>query len=219
MKLGRQFYARPTLDVAVDLIGKVLVRSVGIERGAGMIVETEAYVGEDDLACHASRGRTPRTEVMFGRPGYAYVFVVYGTHCCLNAVTERAGYPAAVLIRAIEPVESLAWMRNNRQRDCRDTDVGSGPAKLCQAMGVDKNLNGVSLEEDSLWIEDRSLDAGVIVAGPRIGVDYAGAYRDKPWRFYNPHNPHISPHRFNKSPTVSVSGLGGKIESTGRLID
>jgi DNA-3-methyladenine glycosylase len=175
-----------------------------------MIVETEAYIGEDDLACHASKGRTARTEVMFGGPGYAYVFVVYGFHCCLNAVTEREGYPAAVLIRAIEPVEGLELMRNNRQRATCDADIGSGPAKLCQAMAVDKSLNAVSLEADSLWIEDRSLKPGKIVAGPRIGVDYAGAYRDMPWRFFAAQSPHVSPHRFNKSSMGAVPGRTGK---------
>ncbi len=211
MKLPRVFYSRPTIDVALDLIGKVLVRSVDVGRAAGMIVETEAYIGDDDLACHASKGRTLRNEVMFGKPGYAYVFVVYGFHCCLNAVTEREGYPAAVLIRAIEPIEGLKLMRMNRQRDLRDTDIGSGPAKLCQAMGVDKSLNAVSLQADSLWIEDRGLNPGRIVASPRIGVDYAGVYRDKQWRFFAANSPHISPHRFNKSPTVLVRGPAGKI--------
>ena len=210
MKLPNSFYSRPTIDVAVDLIGKVVVRSLSRGRVAGMIVETEAYIGEDDLACHASKGRTARTEVMFGGPGYAYVFVVYGFHCCLNAVTEREGYPAAVLIRAIEPVEGLELMRNNRQRATRDTDIGSGPAKLCQAMAVDKSLNAVSLEAESLWIEDRSLEPGKIVAGPRIGVAYAGAYRDMPWRFFATESPHVSPHRFNKSSTGAVPGRIGK---------
>lgn len=200
MKLPKSFYSRPTIDVAVDLIGKVLVRPLGPGHTAGMIVETEAYIGEDDLACHASRGRTPRTEVMFGQPGHAYVFVVYGLHSCLNAVTEREGYPAAVLIRAIEPVEGLELMRRNRQRVSRDSDIGSGPAKLCQAMAVDRSLNAVSLDSDELWLEDRDLAPGEILASARIGVDYAGEYRDKPWRFFAAANPHVSRHRFNKSP-------------------
>ena len=213
MKLPSSFYSRPTIDVAVDLIGKVVVRPLGRGRTAGMIVETEAYIGEDDLACHASKGRTDRTEVMFGGPGYAYVFVVYGFHCCLNAVTEREGYPAAVLIRAIDPVEGLELMRRNRQRVSRDRDIGSGPAKLCQAMAVDRSLNGVSLEEDSLWIEDRGLNPGEIVASPRIGVDYAGAYRDNPWRFFAAQSPHVSPHRFNKSSTALAHGSTEKFDS------
>ena len=171
-----------------------------------MIVETEAYIGEGDLACHASKGRTLRTEVMFGEPGYAYVFVVYGLHCCLNAVTEPDGYPAAVLIRAIEPLDGLEMMKRNRRRASRLIDIGSGPAKLCQAMVVDKSMNGMSLEGDSLWIEDRGLEPGKIVAGPRIGVDYAGAYRNKPWRFFAAESPHISPHRFNKSSKPAVPG-------------
>jgi DNA-3-methyladenine glycosylase len=210
VKLSSSFYSRPTIDVAVDLIGKVVVRPLGREQAAGMIVETEAYIGEDDLACHASKGRTRRTEVMFGAPGYAYVFVVYGVHHCLNAVTEPEGYPAAVLIRAIEPVEGLEFMRKNRPRASLDTEIGSGPAKLCQAMALDRSLNSVSLEADSLWIEDRSMNPGEIVAGPRIGVDYAGAYRDKPWRFFAAHSPHVSPHRFNKFSTTLVLDLTGK---------
>jgi len=206
VKLSSKFYSRPTIDVAVGLIGKVLVRSLDSGRVAGVIVETEAYIGEDDLACHASKGRTLRTEVMFGPPAHAYVFVVYGVHHCLNAVTEREGYPAAVLIRAIEPVEGLELMRKNRQRVLTDTEIGSGPAKLCQAMAVDRSLNTVSLEEDQLWIEDGSLNPGPIAASPRIGVDYAGAYRDKPWRFIAAQNPHVSPHRFNKTATLLSSG-------------
>jgi len=206
VKLSGSFYSRATIDVAVDLIGKVLVRPLNGGPAAGMIVETEAYIGEDDLACHAAKGRTLRTEVMFGEPGYAYVFVVYGLHCCLNAVTEPDGNPAAVLIRAIEPLEGLEMMKRNRRRASRLIDIGSGPAKLCQAMAVDKSMNGVSLEGDSLWIEDRGFDPGKIVAGPRIGVDYAGAYRDKPWRFFAAESPHISPHRFNKSSKLVAPG-------------
>ncbi len=203
MKLPKSFYSRPTIDVAVDLIGKVLVRPLRTGHTAGMVVETEAYIGEDDLACHASKGRTPRTEVMFGKPGHAYVFVVYGFHSCLNAVTEREGYPAAVLIRAIEPVEGLELMRRNRQRVSRDRDIGSGPAKLCQAMAVDRSLNAVSLDSEELWLEDRDLNPGDILASARIGVDYAGEYRDKPWRFFAARNPHVSRHRFNKLPIAS----------------
>ena len=200
MTLPESFYFRPTIEVAVDLIGKVLVRSLDGGRLSGVIVETEAYVGQDDLACHASRGRTPRTEVMFGPPARAYVFLVYGLHSCLNAVTERQGYPAAVLIRAIEPIEGLELMRRNRPRVSKDTDIGSGPAKLCQAMAIDRRLNAASLEGDLLRIEDRNFDPGNIVATPRIGVDYAGPYRDKPWRFFAARNPHVSRHALNKSP-------------------
>ncbi len=192
MKLRRPFYQRPTLEVAEDLIGKVLVRRFGAARASGIIVETEAYIGQDDLACHASKGRTPRTEVMFGPSGRSYVYLIYGFYHCLNAVTEAEGFPAAVLIRAIEPLEGVDLMRRNRPRAPKISDMGSGPGKLCQALGVDKDMNGISLSGTTLWIEDQLLDPGTVASSPRIGVDYAGDYRDKPWRFFVEGNPHVS---------------------------
>ena len=197
MKLPESFYSRPAVDVAVDLIGKVLVRQVGRTRMAGIIVETEAYVGSHDLACHASKGKTARTSVMFGPPGRAYVYMIYGVYYCLNAVTGRTGYPAAVLIRAIEPLDGIRAMKRRRPKAAQDVDIGSGPGKLCQAMSIDLDLNAVSLRGRSLWIERHDMDPGRVVAGPRIGVDYAGEYRDKPWRFFVPDNPHVSRHRLN----------------------
>jgi DNA-3-methyladenine glycosylase len=195
-KLSRPFYSRSALNVASDLLGKVLVRR--LRRGilAGKIVETEAYVGPHDLACHASKGHTPRTAVMFGEPGHAYVYMIYGFHFCLNVVTEPAGYPAAVLIRAIEPVESIEVMRRLRNNPERDIDIASGPGKLCKAMSIDKQLNGEDLLGTTMWIEDRKLDPGSIRTSPRVGVDYAGEYKDKPWRFYVEGNPHVSRVRF-----------------------
>lgn len=192
MKLRRPFYERPTLEVAEDLVGKVLVRQFGTGRASGVIVETEAYIGQEDLACHASRGRTPRTAVMFGPPGRSYVYLIYGFYHCLNAVTEADGFPAAVLIRAIEPLQGLDLMRENRPRARKISDIGSGPGKLCQALAVNREMNGISLSGTTLWIEDRSLDPGPVAAGPRIGVDYAGDYRNKPWRFFVEGNPHVS---------------------------
>ncbi len=192
MKLRRPFYERPTLEVAEDLIGKVLVRPFGAAHASGVIVETEAYIGQDDLACHASKGRTLRTEIMFGPPGRSYVYLIYGFYHCLNAVTEAEGFPAAVLIRAIEPLEGVDLMRGNRPRALKISDMGSGPGKLCQALGVDRGMNGISLSGTTLWIEDRSLDPGTVASSPRIGVDYAGDYRDKPWRFFVEGNPHVS---------------------------
>jgi DNA-3-methyladenine glycosylase len=195
-KLPRSFYTRSTLQVAQDLIGKVLVRDFDGRRLSGKIVETEAYVGPHDLACHASKGHTPRTSIMFGPAGYAYVYMIYGFYFCLNVVTERKDYPAAVLIRGVEPLENLEFMRQLRNNPERDTNIASGPGKLCRAMSIDKRLNGEDLLGRTLWIEDRRLDSGPILSSPRVGVDYAGEYKDKPWRFFLANNPHVSKVRF-----------------------
>jgi len=195
-KLSRSFYSRSTLQVAQDLIGKVLVRDFDGRRLSGRIVETEAYVGPHDLACHASKGHTPRTSIMFGPPGYAYVYMIYGFYFCLNVVTERKGYPAAVLIRGVEPLENLDFMRHLRNNPERDTNIASGPGKLCMAMSIDKRLNGEDLLGQTLWLENGRVDPGPIHTGPRVGVDYAGEYKDKPWRFFLANNPHVSKVRF-----------------------
>jgi len=129
---------------------------------------------------------------MFEAGGCAYVYMIYGFYFCLNAVTEAEDYPAAVLIRAVEPLDHLNDMRKFRKYPDRDTNIASGPGKLCMAMGIDKTLNGEDLTGDTLWIEDRRLEVGRIVVSPRIGVDYAGEYKDKPWRFYVEGNPHVS---------------------------
>ena len=192
MKLKASFYRRSTLDVAQDLLGKVLVRRLNGRSLAGKIVETEAYTGPHDLACHASKGLTPRTAIMFEAGGLAYVYMIYGFYFCLNAVTEAAGYPAAVLIRAIEPLDHIPVMRRLRGSPEDDTRIGSGPGKLCMALAIDKRFNGGDLTGDSLWIEDRRLNVGEIAVSPRIGVDYAGDYRDKPWRFFVRGNAHVS---------------------------
>ena len=191
-KLPRSFYYRPTLDVASDLLGKVLVRRLGRRYLAGKVVETEAYIGTYDLACHASKGHTPRTTIMFGPPGFAYVYMIYGFYFCLNVVTEAEGYPAAVLIRAFEPLEDVDLMRQLRDNPARETNIASGPGKLCMAMSIDKRLNGADLAGSTIWIEDRKLDPGPIGSSPRVGVDYAGEYKDKPWRFFVQDNPHVS---------------------------
>ena len=192
MTLDRSFYLRPTLDVARELLGKVLVRRVHGKQLAGMIVETEAYVGPHDLACHASKGRTRRTEVMFGEGGVAYVYMIYGFYFCLNAVTEPEGYPAAVLIRAVEPLSNVKVMHALRNKPEKGTNIASGPGKLCMAMAIDRELNGESLLGRKLWVEDQSLKVARIGFSPRVGVDYAGEYRDKPWRFFVEGNPHVS---------------------------
>ena len=196
IKLPRSFYSRSTLEVANDLLGKVLIRRLGRRKLAGRIVETEAYVGPHDLACHASKGHTPRTAVMFGPPGFAYVYMIYGFYFCLNVVTEPEGYPAAVLIRAVEPLEGVDLMKKLRSHPVRHTNIASGPGKLCMAMSIDKQLNGADLLGTTIWIEDRNIDRGAILTSPRVGVDYAGEYKDKPWRFFVDGSPHVSHVRF-----------------------
>ena len=196
IKLPHSFYSRSTLEVASDLLGKVLVRTRNKRKLAGKIVETEAYVGPHDLACHASKGHTPRTSIMFGPAGYAYVYMIYGFYFCLNVVTEPEGYPAAVLIRAVEPIESVDMMLRLRNNPQCETNIASGPGKLCMAMSIDKRLNGEDLFGKTLWIEDRKLSVGRMCTSPRVGVDYAGEDKDKPWRFYVDGNPHVSKVRF-----------------------
>jgi len=196
LKLPRSFYSRPAIEVASDLLGKVLVRRRNGRNLAGIVVETEAYAGPYDLACHAAKGRTGRTEVMFGPGGHAYVYMIYGFYFCLNVVTDCAGFPSAVLIRAVEPIENVGIMRRLRGNPERDIDIASGPGKLCQAMAIDKQLNGEDLEGKILWFEDRQLNLSNIATSPRVGIDYAGEYRDKPWRFYLQGSPHVSRVRF-----------------------
>lgn len=192
--LPRSFYARPALDVARDLLGLVLVRRAPEGIVAGRIVEVEAYVGHEDKACHGSRGLTARNAVMFGPPGHAYVYFVYGMHWCLNLVTDGEGTPAAVLLRAVEPLEGIELMRARRSRVRNDRQLTSGPARLCAAFGIDGSLNGVDLCAPSapLYVEDRGLGCGPIAAAPRIGVAYAGEWAPKPFRLYDPASPFVS---------------------------
>jgi len=181
--LRRAFFDRPVLQVARDLLGKTLVRELGEGRRlAGRIVEVEAYDGMRDRASHAFRGRTPRTEVMFGEPGRAYVYFIYGMHCCLNAVTGAEGRAAAVLIRAVAPVHGEEWMDPGRAPAGR---IASGPGRLTRALRIDRSLNRVDLCAPGALYLARGVDipARRIVRGERIGVEYAGAWARKPWRF------------------------------------
>jgi DNA-3-methyladenine glycosylase len=183
-RLKRGFYNRPTLEVARELLGKYLVVKKGRSCVSGKIVETEAYIGRNDPASHAYRGMTPRNEVMFGDPGHAYVYLTYGMHHCLNFVTERKGFPAAVLIRALEPVEGIQIMKRRRKKaDMKD--LTSGPAKLCQALGVDRTLNGADLCSDIIFVEDRGNRPTKIVSTSRIGVNKG---KEKEWRFHIANN-------------------------------
>ena len=185
MRWGRRFFARPTLQVARDLLGQRLVHLRNGNRLAGLIIETEAYLGEDDLACHARFGRTPRSEVMYGPPGHAYVYFTYGMHWMLNFVVEAEGFPAAVLIRAILPCEGVDPMR--RRRRSPDAILTNGPAKLTQAMGIDKMLNGcdVCAREATLFVEkELPVPEGEVVRGPRVGLgNTPEPWLGKPWNF------------------------------------
>jgi len=168
--LPRTYFNRPTLRVARSLIGKYLVRVVDGRIIEGKILEVEAYVGSQDKACHASKGRTQRTDVMFGPAGVAYVYLIYGMYHCLNVVTEREEFPSAVLIRAIEI----------------DGELIDGPGRLCRALQIDRRLNRVDLTAgESIWFEDRGIlvKKGEVGIHPRIGVDYAGEWAKKLWRF------------------------------------
>ena len=180
--LARSFYNRPTLIVARKLVGARLVRILDGVTLVGLITETEAYMSEKDLACHAKAGRTPRTAIMYGEPGHAYVYFTYGNHWMLNAVTEREGFPAAVLIRAIQPVEGVEVMLE--RRNGRDT---FGPGKLCQALGITKSENGVDLTDKSggLWIEEGvNVPNSLVTKGPRVGLNNTPEpWLSKPWRF------------------------------------
>lgn len=191
--LSRDFYGRDTIRVAKELLGKVLVRETTAGRLAVRIVETEAYCGPHDLACHASKGRTGRNGVMFGEPGRAYVYFIYGMYYCLNLVTERDGYPAAVLVRAGEPLEGVDAMWTLRKKAKKIEDLTSGPGRLCMALGIDRALNGADVcKKGPVYVEDREDAVFEVVSCKRIGVDYAGEYKDKPWRFYVKGSPFVS---------------------------
>ena len=188
--LPRDFFARPTLEVVRALLGMRLVRLEEGRRLGGRIVEAEAYIGEEDLGCHAKAGRTPRTQVMYGPPGHAYVYFTYGMHWMLNFVTQAEGFPAAVLLRAILPTEGLELMAARRGRvvdglpPARWTD---GPAKVCQALGIDRRCNGLDLcaPEADLFIETAPPipDASVTI-GPRVGLyNVPEPWKSLPWRY------------------------------------
>jgi DNA-3-methyladenine glycosylase len=188
--LPLRFYARDTVEVARALLGRLLVSTVGGRRCVARIVETEAYVGPHDPACHAAGWRrTPRNEALYGEPGLAYVYFTYGMHWCVNVVTEREGFPAAVLLRALEPLQGLATMRRRRRASAAAL-LAAGPARLTQALGIDRGLNGHRLTEPPLWIAaGRRVAPERVVAGPRIGIRVAA---DWPLRFYVKGNPSVS---------------------------
>ena len=195
MKLAREFYLRnDTLSIARDLLGKlVVVPDDNGSRVSGMIVETEAYLGVTDRAAHSFGGRrTPRNEVMYGPAGHVYVFFVYGMYYQFNVVTNIADTPHAVLIRAVEPVEGIELMRK-RRRGQPDHNLTNGPGKLCIALGIDRRLDGADLLGNKVWLEEgEKIARSRILSGPRIGIDYAAEWKDKPWRFWLKDNPFVS---------------------------
>ena len=186
MILPRPFYARPTLVVARELIGKVLVHETRAGVAAGVIVETEAYIGESDPACHAAPGPTLRNAPLYGPPGIAYVYLNYGIHYLVNAVTEPEGCPAAVLIRALEPLDGEALMRRRRTRgagrraaDLPAADLCRGPGNLTRALGISLKHNRLDLTRSALRIEDRALPPRDVIWGARVGIS---AGQEHPWR-------------------------------------
>lgn len=197
--LSREFFARPTEQLAHALLGVRLLRRVGSELLVGRIVETEAYGGPEDRASHARAGRTARTTPMFGEVGHAYVYLVYGMHFCLNVVGYSGPEAGAVLIRALEPLEGIEAMRGRRGRPHEAAArLCSGPARLCQAFAVDRGFDGHDLTAaGELWLAEergvsRAPDDGV-TSGTRIGVDYAGdGWAARPWRFWLAGNPSVS---------------------------
>jgi DNA-3-methyladenine glycosylase len=200
VKLPRAFYDRPTLTVARDLLGKILVhRRHGVET-SGVIVEVEAYIGESDPACHAAPGPTARNAPLYGLPGHAYVYLNYGIHCLVNVVTESHGSPAAVLIRALDPLGGIAAMRRRRARAAKGRtrrpatafavhDLCRGPGNLTMAMGITLAENRLDLLGDRLCIEDRHIEIGPISWGPRIGIRVGV---ETPWRAWVAGNPAVS---------------------------
>jgi DNA-3-methyladenine glycosylase len=194
-RLNRSFYTRPTRQLAQALLGCRLVRRWQGQRLSGLIVETEAYIGETDLACHARVGRTVRNAVMYGRPGLAYVYFTYGIHWMLNVVSEAEHFPAAVLIRALEPEEGIDLMRQYRPVP-HPIELCRGPAKLTQALRIDQALNGVDLcnRRGDLWIEAGvPMPARSVARGPRVGLGATPEpWKSKPWRYWVKDNPFVS---------------------------
>ena len=191
-KLTRDFYARPVLLVARECIGKVLVHRTADGVAAGRIVEVEAYRGPLDLAAHSSRGRTKRTAAMYGPPGYAYVYLLYGISWAINLVTTADGAPHAVLIRAIEPLRGIDLMARRRRKPAHSRELTNGPGKLTNALAITGADYGRDLCGGQLYLEHSDVPTGRIGRSTRINVDYAGAWASKRWRFYERGNRYVS---------------------------
>ncbi len=192
--LKQEFYLRGAIEVAKDLLGHLLVRKTKQGKIVARIVETEAYVGPEDKACHAyDNKKTKRTKAMFKAGGYSYVYLIYGMHNCFNVVTASKGKPEAVLIRAVEPVAGLDLIKQNRDIKSGEKNLTNGPGKLSQALKIDRSLNGIKLfENDKLYLKAGPKNKFTINTGARINIDYAEEYTDKPWRFYIAENSFLS---------------------------
>lgn len=193
-KLPRSFYRRPTLEVAPDLLGKILVHIKGKTVTSGRIVELEAYRNADDPASHAHRGQTPRNALMFGEAGRAYVYFIYGMYFCVNVVTEEHGTAGACLIRALEPLEGIGIMKKRRGIE-KLNDIANGPGKLCIAMAIDLSLNGADYLGDTLYLIDDGYTGFKIKKSPRIGIRTG---TDKRWRFFIPGNDYVTKSMLNR---------------------
>ena len=194
-KLARDFYQGDTVVIARALLGCVLWRKRGRELLSARIVETEAYLGANDAASHARRGlRSARNESMYLEGGHAYVYFTYGMHWCLNVVTQEADIAEAVLLRAAQPLRGIDSMRKRRIKAKRDVDLMNGPGKLCQALDVDRALDGASLDGNKLWLTGRDIDLSDddIAISPRIGIDNSGDAAAWPLRFFLRGNPYVS---------------------------
>jgi DNA-3-methyladenine glycosylase len=190
--LDRAWFDRPATELAARLLGARLVHESTEGRVGGRIVEVEAYRGPEDLAAHSARGRTARNEVMFGPPGHLYVYLIYGLHHCLNVVAGPGDKPEAVLIRALAIDEGHALARRRRGARAPERRLASGPGNVGQALGVDRGLNGIDLLDGPVRLEPGTGPRPVIRKGPRVGVDYAGAWAARPLRFWIADDPHVS---------------------------
>lgn len=191
--LGKYFYQKDACSLAQNLLGQVLCRRMGKKMLKGRIVETEAYCGISDKGCHAyGNRRTSRTNILYGPGGYAYVYIIYGLHFCMNVTAGKAGDPQCVFLRALEPMDGVEIMQANRKTE-QIKHLTNGPGKLCQALAIDKSLYGADLTTgEALWIE-RGEKPAHISAGPRVNIDYAGEDALLPYRYYITDNPYVSP--------------------------
>ncbi len=194
-KLDASFYRRiDVVQISRELVGKVLCTKIGNSpRTSGIIVETEAYCGRNDRACHANNGlRTDRTEVIYQPGGLAYVYLCYGIHHLFNVVTNVKDTADAILVRAVEPVDGIQAILERRNAAKESPSLTNGPGKLTQALGITTAMTGTDLTESKIWIEDRGIERGEVISSPRIGVDYAGEHAKRPWRFSIKNNRWVS---------------------------